>query len=144
MKVILPALLLFVLFTSCEKDDSFINKYNSIPGTWTSTQISYDSSGTRIIRALPYDKLVISGNLRYQVFLNSVNQVEQGFIEIRKQTDDSLKLFFHAEYPAYSSFAGSHIFGFSIVYLDFLTNDIMVLKADATSYTPGMEFKFIR
>lgn len=143
-KILLPSLLLFLLLSSCEKEKSFIRKYDSVPGTWNSTQISFDSSGIRVTRSLPYDRLVISENLRYQVYYNSVNQVEQGFIDIINQTDDSLKLFFHAEYPAYSSFAGSHIFGFSIVNLEFLNNDIMVLKADASSYSPGMEFKFTR
>jgi hypothetical protein len=53
-----------------------------------------------------------------------------------------LELFFDAVYPSYSSFAGSHIFGFSNVVLDDQYDNELILKSTDNPYFQNIEFRF--
>jgi hypothetical protein len=140
-------LLAFVLFAmlliSCKKEkDSFISRYESIYGTWNTELVSYDSSGVRVTRSSQFDKLVIDNNLEYHLFLDLVNPVENGTINIITQTNEKLEVYFDAKYPLYSSFIGSHLFGVVNVILVSLTDYEMVLKTVDSVFFPTMEFHF--
>jgi hypothetical protein len=66
--------------------------------------------------------------------MDQTTSVEDGFINIVTQTKNKLELFFDAHYPIYSSYAGSHVFGFSNVELISLSNDQMILKTINAGY----------
>ncbi|MDX9726911.1 MAG: hypothetical protein RBT38_11035 [Bacteroidales bacterium] len=113
---------------SCKKDNTtyFFPKYEDIQGTWNLQSVSWDSSGVRITRTIPFDRMVVHDNLDYQIYMDHTKPVEDGTINIITQTSDKLVLYFYAEYPSYSSFAGSHIFGSSNVELVSLSAREMV------------------
>jgi hypothetical protein len=120
---------------SCKKDNtSLLPKYEAILGTWNLQSVSYDSSGVKITKTIPYNRLVINDNLNYQVFMNQINPVENGFINIITQTDDKLVIYFSAQYPSYSSFAGSHIFGGTNVELVSLSDNELIFKTINAGY----------
>jgi hypothetical protein len=104
---------------SCIKSNTstLLPEYENIQGTWDLESVSWDSSGVRITRTIPYDRMVVNDNLDYQIYMNQTKPVEDGTINIITQTSDELVLYFYAQYPSYSSFAGSHIFGNSNVEL---------------------------
>lgn len=112
-------ILILIFPVSCKKDNTsyFFPKYEDIQGTWNLQSVSWDSSGVRITRTIPYDRMVVNNNLDYQIYINQTKPVEDGTINIITQTNNKLVLYFSAEYPSYSSFAGSHIFGNSNVEL---------------------------
>ena len=137
---------LAIIFTiSCKKEsDSFLPRYGSILGTWKTQSISYDSSGVLVTKSLRYDRLVINEDLTYKIFHDSVNVIENGIIKIVTQSNSRLELFFEAHYPSYSSFAGSHIFANSTVFLVTLSNDELVLRDVENGYFEPREFHFIK
>lgn len=125
--LLLPTLL--ILLFSCEKEyTSFVTKYETIPGTWNIQSISYDSSGFQITKALQYDKLVINNNLEYIIYSDLDSPIENGTINIINQSNDRLELYFNAIRPSYSSFAGSYVFGMTIVELISLSESEMVFR----------------
>ena len=145
MRTIFISLLALILTISCNKEsDSLIPKYGAIYGTWKTQSMSYDSSGVLVTKTLRYDRLVINENLIYKIFYDSVNNIENGTIKIVSQTNSRLELYFEAKYPSYSSFAGSHIFANSVVYLISLTNDELILKDVDDGYFSPREFRFIK
>ncbi len=120
---------LLILLFSCEKEyTSFITEYQTIPGTWDIQSISYDSSGVKITKALPYDKLVINDNFDYIIYSDLDNPIENGTINIISQSNDRLELYFNAKRPSYSSFAGSYVFGMTIVELISLSESELVFR----------------
>jgi len=133
-KLILLTVLVFFLFSCKQEQSSFISKYQAIMGTWNLKYISYDSSGVNITKPIPFNKLVINDNLAYTIYMDQTNPVENGIINIVTQTNNKLELYFDAQYPSYSSFAGSHVFGFSNVELISLSNDEMILKTINAGY----------
>jgi hypothetical protein len=123
----LPLLVIFLI--SCKKENtSFLSKYQAISGTWNLQSFSYDSSGVKIIKSSPYNRLVIKNNLEYHIYMDLINPIENGTINIITQTNDKLELYFAAQYPAYSSYAGSHIFGFTNVELVSISDNEMIIK----------------
>ncbi len=129
MKKILFLPLLFFFIVSCNKENpSFSAKYQKISGTWNLQSVSYDSAGVKITKTIPYDRLVIKDNLDYHIYMDQVNPIENGTINIITQTTSKLELYFAAQYPSYSSFAGSHVFGFSNVELVSLSDTEMIIK----------------
>jgi hypothetical protein len=138
-------LFLAVLFISCKKEtNSFIPKYQAITGTWKTQAISYDSSGVNITASTPFNRLIINESLEYQICMDIDKPVENGTIIILTQTTDKLEIYFDAKYPSYSSFAGSHLFGFSNTVLFSLTSDEMILKPTYNSFHNNMEIYFTR
>ena len=139
-------LILFAVlfFISCKEkeNDSLIAEYQDIVGIWNTQDVSWDSSGIRVSYSTPYNILKINDDLSYVICLDLITPVENGTVDIIMQSTGKLELFFAAKYPAYSSFAGSHIFGFSNVVLVSLTSDEMVFKAVDPGYYPDMEFTF--
>ena len=123
MKRILPTIVLLVFLCSCEKDTPLLPQYESIIGTWDNISISYDSSGVGITKESPYKDLIIEASLNYEIYSKEGDLHENGSIEIISQTLDRLELYFAAERPAYSSYAGSYVFGFTNVELVSLTRD---------------------
>jgi len=123
MKRILPAIILLVILCSCEKDTPLLPQYESIIGTWENISISYDSSGVGITKELPYRDLIIEPNLHYEFYTDEGDLQENGSIDIITQTPDRLELYFAAERPAWSSYAGSYVFGITNVELVSLTRD---------------------
>lgn len=148
MKTKLIFLLFIISLTiSCNKDDSenenLLPQYQFIIGTWEPLTISYDSSEVRVTHPIQYDRLVINNNLSYKIYLDSDNpSIEDGTISIISQNEENLELFFDAVYPGYSSFAGSHIFGFSNVVLDSQDNDGLIFKSIDNPYFQNIEFRF--
>lgn len=143
MKKLYLFILLVVLLFSCKKSDSyFIPKYMAIPGEWNTYSIARDSSGTWITYSSPFNRLIINDNLEYQIFLEWTHNIESGTIMIINQTNDKLEIFFDPDYPAYSSFAGSHLFGFSNVILVSLSGSDMILRSVKTDNFPEIEFHF--
>ena len=139
-------LLLAVIAFSCKKDvnvEKLSVKYQSIYGSWKPVTVSYDSMDVRVTRTIDFEKLVIHNNLNYEIFPDAItSSIEHGTIKIITQTDNKLELFFDAEWPGYSSFAGSHIFGFSNVTLDSLANDVLVFKATEIYSLQNVIFNF--
>jgi hypothetical protein len=133
-KLLLFPVLAFFLFSCKQEQSSFISKYQAILGTWNLKSISYDSSGVNITKPIPFNKLVINDNLAYTIYMDQTNPVENGIINIVTQTNNKLELYFDAQYPSYSSFAGSHVFGFSNVELISLSNDEMIIKTINAGY----------
>jgi hypothetical protein len=131
--LLFPLIVMFLI--SCKKEDSsFIAKYQIISGTWNLQFISYDSSGVKITKTLPYNRLVIKDNLEYQIYKDLFNQVEHGTINIITQTNDKLELYFDAQWPGYSSFFGSHVFGATNVELVLLSNKELIIKTINAGY----------
>jgi len=136
--------ILFFLFSCQKEDDYFIDKYQSLCGTWMTQNILIDSAGIKINLTSPYDKLEIKKDLTYKIYFESTVVVEDGRIEIISQTRNKLELFFDPQYPLYSSMCGSHIFGISTVRLISLSDSQLVLKAMDNSYHNYPEFCFVR
>ena len=131
--LLIPVLVFFV--SSCKQEQSsFISKYQAILGTWNLKSISYDSSGVNITKPIPFNKLVINDNLAYTIYMDQTNPVENGIINIVTQTKNKLELYFDAQYPPYSSYAGSHVFGISNVELISLSNDELIIKTINAGY----------
>ena len=139
-------ILLFTVFSliSCKEkeSDSLISEFQDIIGIWHTQSVAWDSSGIRVVHSTPYDKLIINNDLSYNIFLNILTPVENGTIDIITQNNDILEVFFAAKYPDYSSFAGSHIFGFSNVSLVSLSGEEMVFRSVDPGFYPNMEFRF--
>jgi len=139
-------LLLAVIAFSCKKDvivEKLSVKYQPIYGSWKPVTVSYDSMDARVTRTIDFEKLVIHNNLNYEIFPDTItSSIEHGTVKIITQTDNKLELFFDAEWPGYSSFAGSHIFGFSNVTLDSLANDVLVFKATEIYSLQNVIFNF--
>lgn len=135
MKTKTLLLLLVVFVFSCKKDvivEKLPTKYQSIYGSWKPVTVSYDSMDVRVTRTIDFEKLVINSDLSYEIFPDAItSSIEHGTVKIITQTDDNLELFFDAEWPGYSSFADSLIFGYSNVTLDSLSNEVLKFK------TPG-------
>jgi len=145
MKPVFIILTALILTVSCKKEShSLIPEYQAIYGTWKTKSMTYDSSGVIVTKTLRYDRLVINENLTYKIYFDSVNNIENGTVKIISQSNSKLELFFEARYPAWSSFAGSHIFAFSVVYLLSLSGDELVLKDVDDSYFSAREFRFIK
>jgi len=135
MKKIIFLLALLIFLTSCKKENtSFLPKYQTILGTWNIQSISYDSLGVKITKSLPYDRLVINDNLEYIIYMDIMNQVENGTINIINQTIDNLELYFAAKRPIYSSYAGSYVFGVTNVELVSLSENEMIIKTINAGY----------
>jgi hypothetical protein len=145
MRTIFISFLTLILTISCKKEsDSFLPQYASIQGNWKTQSMSYDSSGVLVTKTLRYDRLVINEDLTYKIFLDSVNNIENGIVRIVIQSNSKLELFFEAHYPSYSSFAGSHIFSNSAVFLVNLSIDQLVLRDVDDGYFSQREFNFIK
>ena len=145
MRTIFIFFLALILTTFCKKEtDSFLPKYAAIQGTWKTQSMSYDSSGVLVTKTLRYDRLVINEDLTYIIFYDSVNNIENGIVRIVTQTNSKLELFFEAHYPSYSSFAGSHIFANSTVFLVNLSKDQLVLRDIEDGYFSPREFTFLK
>jgi len=145
MKVKIVLILLIAIAIACEKEnnDNLFAKYQSVYGIWKPLTISFDSMNVRVTKPIQYDRLVINSNLSYEIYLEATNpSIENGSINIISQTEDKLEIYFAAKYPSYSSFAGSHIFGFSNVVLGTLTNDRIIFKSTGNFYFPNTEFHF--
>ena len=146
MKTKVVWIFIIILCFSCEKEkNSFIEKYQSICGTWKTKAIYSDSAGFKILKPIRYDRLTIYDNLSYKVYQDSTNLVENGTIEIFSQNHDKLEIRFAPIYPIYSSFAGSHIFvqinGLELITL---SPDTLIFKSYESSYYRYPEFHFIR
>lgn len=129
MNKVLFLIAIIIFPVSCEKHNTyFIPEYEGIKGTWNLLSVAYDSSGVRITKTIPYDRLVVHDNLDYQVYMNQTNPVENGTVNIITQTSAKLVLYFSAQYPSYSSFAGSHIFGGTNVELVSLSSSEVAFK----------------
>jgi hypothetical protein len=133
-RLILCSVLVLFLFSCKQEQNFFIAKYQLILGTWNLKSISYDSAGVTIIKPIPFNKLMVKDNLAYTIYLDRTNPVENGIINIVTQTNNKLELYFDAQYPSYSSFAGSHVFGFSNVELISVTNNEMIIKTINAGY----------
>lgn len=135
MKKFLFLIAVIIFHVSCEKHNTyFLQEYEELKGTWNLLSVAYDSSGVRITKTIPYDRLVVHDNLDYQVYMNQTNPVENGTIKIITQTSAKLILYFSAQYPSYSSFAGSHIFGGTNVELVSLSTSEIVFKTINAGY----------
>lgn len=145
MRKIFWILIAVVFIGSCKKDKiDLLSEYHDVVGTWNTQSISWDSLGTRVTHASPYDVLVIDSDLSYAISMDLIYSVENGTINIIEQNNDKLEVYFAAKYPSYSSFAGSHIFGMSNVVLVSLSDDEMVFRSVDQGYYPEMEFRFRR
>lgn len=145
MRTTFISFLALILTFSCNKElDSFLPEYAAIQGTWKTQSMSYDSSGVLVTKTLRYDRMVINEDLTYKIFLDSVNKIENGIVRIITQSDSKLELFFEAHYPSYSSFAGSHIFAHSTVFLVKLSKEQLVLRDIDDGYFSTREFNFLR
>jgi hypothetical protein len=145
MRIVFISFLAFFLTLSCKKEsDSFLPKYAAIQGTWKTQSMSYDSSGVLVTKTLRYDRLVINKDLTYKIFLDSKNNIENGIVRIVTQSDSKLELFFEAHYPSYSSFAGSHIFAHSTVFLVNLSDVQLILRDVDDGYFSPKEFNFLK
>lgn len=145
MRTILISFLSLILIISCKKElDSFLPKYAAIKGTWETQSISYDSAGILVTKTLRFDRLVINEDLTYKIFHDSVNIIENGFVKIVAQSDSNLELFFEAHYPIYSSFAGSHIFSHSTVFLIKVSEyELLLRDIDKVNFSP-IQYYFTR
>jgi len=131
--LLFPLIVMFLI--SCKKETpSFIAKYQMISGTWNLQFISYDSSGVKITKTLPYNRLEIKDNLEYQIYNDLFNQIEHGTISIITQTNNKLELYFDAQWPGYSSFFGSHVFGATNVELVSLSDKELIIKTINAGY----------
>jgi len=142
-------LLVLAVTASCNKEnydiDDLLPKYGPICDVWKPQTMSYDSMGVRVTTQIQYDKLVINDNLSYVLYYDTSNfVVENGELRIITQTDDKLELDFAPDYPMTSSYAGSHIFSFSDVVLESLTNDEMILTTGECWQFQNVEFHFTK
>ncbi len=147
MKNFALVVLIIAVLASCRKenDTTLQGMYSQLIGSWKPLTLSYDSSGVMITRTIPLDRLVIKSNLSYQVFPESSSpSIENGTIKIITQNKDRLVLFFDAVYPSFSSYAGSHIFGFAHVELDSLGTSLLQFKAVSNAYYPNTVFRLER
>jgi hypothetical protein len=145
MRAFLIYFMLLILTVSCKKEtDTLISKYEPVFGTWKPMTLRYDSSGVPVTRTIPYPKLLIFENMTYKIYQDSRNIIENGNLRIMSQSSSKLELFFEAQYPSYSSFAGSHIFASSVVYLVSLTNDSLILKDADNNWFTTREFHFAK
>jgi len=140
-------IILIVLAISCKKVNNDIEnlfpKYQQICNVWKPLSMNYDSMGVRVTTTIEYDRLLINDNLTYVLYYDQGDRVfEDGDVRIITQTDDELELYFAPDYPMTSSFAGSHLFSFSNVLLDSLTNDEMILYTDECWQFQNVEFTF--
>lgn len=136
--------ILFLVACEEKESDMLISDYQDIIGVWNLQPVSWDSSGIRVSYSSPYDLLKINDDLSYVICLDLITPVENGTVNIISQSSNKLELYFAAKYPDYSSYAGSHIFGFSNVVLVSLTSDLMVYKSVDPGFYPDMEFTFIK
>lgn len=135
MNKVLFLIAIIIFPVSCKKHNiNFSPKYKDIQGAWDLHSVAYDSSGVRITKTIPYDRLVVHDNLDYQVYMNQTLPVENGTVNIIYQTSAKLVLYFSAQYPSYSSFAGSHIFGGTNVELVSLSSSEMVFNTINAGY----------
>jgi len=145
MRTIYISFLSLVLLISCKKElDSLLPKYVAIKGTWKTQSISYDSSGVLVTKTIRFNRLIINDDLTYKIFHDSVNNIENGFVKIVKQSDSNLELFFEALYPTWSSFIGSHIFAHSTVYLIKLSEYELILRDIEEGYFSPIQYHFTR
>lgn len=146
MKIKVLFLLFAVTAFSCKKEvivEKLSTKYQSIYGSWKPVTVSYDSLDVRVTRTIVFEKLAIHNDLSYEIFPDAItSSIEHGNVKIITQTNDKLELFFDAEWPGYSSFAGSHIFGFSNVTLDSISNNTLVFKASEIYALQDVIFNF--
>jgi hypothetical protein len=99
--------------------------------------------GVRVTTSIEYERLVINDNLSYVIYYDQSDYVvEDGDVRIITQTDDKLEIDFAPDYPMTSSYAGSHIFSFSDVVLESLTNDEMILTTSECWQFQNVEFHF--
>jgi len=130
---------------SCQKEgNTLISQYQNVLGEWKTQSVSYDSSGITITKSIRYDRLIINDDLSYQIRYDSLHTIENGTVEIISQSKDKLEIYFASKYPIFSSFAGSHIFGFSNVVLISISNDDMILKSVDVGYLSYSKFHFKR
>jgi hypothetical protein len=140
-------LFLLVVTASCKKENYDIEdlfpKYQPICDVWKPLTMSYDSMGVRVTTSIEYDRLVINDNLSYVIYYDQSDYVvEDGDVRIITQTDDKLEIDFAPDYPMTSSYAGSHIFSFSDVVLESLTDDEMILTTSECWLFQNVEFHF--
>ncbi len=138
---------MLVLTASCKKENFDIEdlfpKYQPICDVWKPLSMSYDSMGVRVTTSIEYDRLVINDNLSYVLYYDQSDYVvEDGDVRIITQTDDELEIDFAPVYPMASSYAGSHIFSFSDVVLESLTDDEMILTTSECWLFQNVEFHF--
>lgn len=144
MKRIIFLIVVAALLSGCEKEgESFITKYKTIPGVWELKTVAYDSLGYTVTGTSSYNILAINDNLEYRVYMNKSILAETGTVEIIRQTNDYLELYFNARNPLYSSFAGSHIFGVSNCILVELTCNEMILKSVENGVIPATQYWFV-
>lgn len=146
MKRILLFLFVSLLVFSCKKETSayLLPEYQDVAGIWNTQSISWDSLGIRVTHSSPYNILVIHDDLSYSISMDIINRIENGTVNIITQNSSKLEIFFAAQYPSYSSFAGSHIFGMSNVILVSLAPDEMVFRSVDPGNYPELEFRFLR
>jgi hypothetical protein len=142
-------LIVLVVTTSCKKENNDVEDlfpiYQAIVDVWKPQTMSYDSMGVRVTKSIQYDKFVINDNLSYQIYpFGNDSPIEDGAITIITQTNDRLEISFTPDYPMYSSFAGSHIFAFSTVVLESLTNDEMILNTGESWQFENVDFHFTK
>ncbi len=140
-------LLVLVVTASCKKENYDIEdlfpQYRPICDVWKPQTMSYDSMGVRVTTSIEYDRLVINDNLSYVLYYDQSDYVvEDGEVHIITQTDDKLEIGFTPDYPMTSSFAGSHIFAFSDIVLESITNDEMMLTTGECWQFKNVEFHF--
>ncbi len=117
-----------LLITSCTKENiSLMPRYHEIQGIWNLQSVSFDSAGIKISVQLK-DRLRIEEDLSYALYIRRFDFIENGAIDVVDQNSERLELSFLARYPEYSSYAGSHIFGYFNLELVSLSESEMILK----------------
>ena len=81
--------------------------------------------------------------MTYGINMDQSNPIEQGTINIIAQTNEKLVIYFNAQYPGYSSYAGSHIFGFANVELVSLSDKELIIKTINAGYAEYSDRQFI-
>lgn len=146
MKKIIFVLLAVIVLASCKKENvSLMPEYQAMQGIWNLESVSYDSAGVRI-SVQSRDRLRIEENLSYSLYIQPINFVESGVINIMDQAPGKLEISFSAAYPAVYSFAGSRIFGFYNLELVSLSSHEMILRTndeDISDY-PDIEYYFTK
>ncbi|MFN8256341.1 MAG: hypothetical protein U0W24_11660 [Bacteroidales bacterium] len=149
MKTNVVILVLISIFAfSCKKENQnpgLLPEYESIIGDWEPLTLSYDSMGVRVEKSIPYQKLEIDNTLSYKIYLDTNNPaIENGSIKLISQINNKPEIYFNAVYPIFSSFAGSHIFDFSNVIIDSISNNQMVLIRVDQIFYENAEYSFKR
>lgn len=146
MKKTIFVLIAVIVLASCKKENaSLMPEYQAMQGIWNLESVSYDSAGLRIT-VQSRDRLRIEENLSYSLYIQPINFIENGNINIVDQTHDRLKISFAAGYPAVYSFAGSHIFGFFNLEVVSVSWHEMILRTtdpDNPEYS-GREYYFTK